>query len=39
MLNSGFTFDADIAVEAVLSALEIAHGEAEFHFAQHVDSA
>jgi hypothetical protein len=38
VLNSGFTFDSNVSVEAVLSALEIAHGEAEFHFAQQVDT-
>jgi len=33
VLNSGFTFSSSLAVEAVLGALDIAHGEAEFHFA------
>ena len=34
VLNSGFRFESDLSADAVLDALEIAHGEAEFHFDQ-----
>lgn len=37
VMTSGFVLESSLPAEALLDVLEIAHGEAEFHFDQRVN--